>query len=463
MAVEGRTHRPVVNHEACSACGICLGGCPAERVPELHLEPDSLRGQVYKKGGLTPLSFSQASDPPCRAACPLGQNVPEYVRLLAQGRADDALDCILEHNPLPGVCGHVCTRPCEAACTRNRINGPVPIRALKAFAALRGRKAPRNTASGRPLVAVVGSGPAGLTAAHDLARYGIRSVLLESHHRPGGMLAWAIPRFRLPEGVLEADVQRILALGVDLKTGVRFGSDMTLEELRTMGIRVLLLAAGTPRGLPLDIPSERSEGVQDCLDFLSRINAEDDRPPGGRVLVVGGGNAAMDAARTALRLGSEVTVIYRRKRGNMPADPAEVQEAEREGAAFRFLTAPLRVIPNENGRIQALTCIRTELGELKHGSRPGPVHVSGTEHDLAADSLIIAAGQRPDAAPLIHGLGPDLAPRIRLDMQTEETGCPGVFVAGDLVSGPGSVVEAMAGGRRAAHAIREFIEQGKSL
>ncbi len=463
MGVEGRTYRPVVDHDICGACAVCLHGCPAERIPEMRSEPESLRGRIYghEDPFALPLVDSPAAIPPCRAACPLGQDIPGYVGLLAQGLVREALERIHEHNPLPSVCGHICTRPCEAACTRTRLNDPVPIRALKAFASQRGGAGPVQVGAledNRPSVAIVGSGPAGLTAAHDLARRGIRCLVLESHDRPGGMPAWAVPRFRLPPEALERDIQGILGLGVELRTNVRFGFDVTLEDLHEQGIRAVLLATGTVKGLSLDIPGENSQGVMDGLAFLRGVNSGDHRVPGGHVLVVGGGNTAMDAARTVRRLGGEATVIYRRGPGQMPAGSAEVREAEQEGVMFCFLTAPLRIIAGEDGRMKGLLCIRTELRRTEQDKRPKPFPLSGTEYEIAGDALIPAVGQVPDLTPLVKGLGLKDSARFRLDPASLETGYSSVFAAGDLLTGPTSVVEAMAGGRRAARAIRDYLQ-----
>jgi len=465
MAAEGRTHRPVVDHAACTACAVCLHGCPAERIVEMRAEADSLRGRVYRGGDgyAMPLGGSPPQDPPCRAACPLGQDVPGYLRLLSKGRIQEALDLILEDNPLPTVCGYVCTRPCEKACTRSRIHGPTPIRALKGFAALRGRRKPTARVGGPPVVAVIGSGPAGLTAAHDLARKGIRPLLLEAQDRPGGMLAWAVPGFRLPREALETDVRAVLETGVALRTGRRFGEDVDLEDLRREGVRALILAAGTTRGLPLEIPGEDIPGVLDSLAFLRRFNDGDERPPGKRILVVGGGNAAMDVARAARRLGSEVLVLYRRERGDMPADPLEVEAAAEEGVGFRFLTTPVRVTAAGDGRMQGVECVRTELSRAERGAQPRPVPVAGTGHEIAADALITALGQAPELSPILEALGGEQALRFRPDPESGETGLSGIFAAGDFLHGPSSVVEAMAGGRHAARVVQAFLRRGGSL
>ena len=462
MAIEGRTYRPVVDAEACGACTICTRECPAERIPEMQTEPDSLRGSVYRaRAGRTDSPGREV--PPCRAACPLDQDVPGYLHLLSQGRTQEALDRILESNPLPAVCGHVCTRPCERACTRGLLDRPVPIRALKEAASRIGRSPVRpsipSSKSGLD-VAVIGSGPSGLSAARDLALQGFRVRVLESWDRPGGMLAWAIPGFRLPLEALEADVARIQALGVEILTSVRFGDDIAWEDLQNEGARALLLATGTMKSGPLGIPGEQTPGVLDALAFLRRVSRGEGSPPGESVLVVGGGNAALDAARTALRLGSsQVSLVYRRGRGEMPADPAEVRGAEKEGIAFRFLTAPTRVAVSGEGRMKGLTCVRTELKELGAGRRPRPVPVPGTEHEIVADALIAAVGQKPDPTPLLPGLSPKDRFRFRPDPDTQQTACNGVFAAGDFVNGSTVVVEAMASGRRAARAIAAYLHR----
>jgi len=463
LAVEGRTHRPVVDALVCGACSICVRGCPAEFMPEMRTESDSLRGAVYqtRPPQAGPRDSTRADTPPCQASCPLDQDVPGYVRLLSEGRIQEALDRILEANPLPAVCGHVCTRPCERACTRGSLDSPVPVRALKEAAARIGRApAPHSIPSQKSGfdVAVVGSGPAGLSAARDLALQGLRVQVLELNDRPGGMLSWAIPAFRLPLEALEADVARIQSLGVDIRTGIRFGNDITWEDLRREGIRALLLATGTMKGVRLGIPGEKSPGVHDALAFLRLVSRDNGSPPGERVLVVGGGNAALDAARTALRLGSKsVSIVYRRGRDEMPADPAEVREAEREGVSFRFLTAPMRVAMSEEGPMKGLTCVRIELRESGADRRPQPVPLPGTEHEIAADALIMAVGQVPDPAPLIRGLSPEDQQRFRPDPVSLETSCKGVFAAGDFVHGSTTVVEAMASGKRAAHAITAYL------
>ena len=463
MAVEGRTHRPIVDTAVCSACSICVRGCPAELMPEMRTESDSLRGAVYQ--GRPPsaeFSDSHRSDiPPCRASCPLDQDVPGYVHLLCEGRIQEALDRILEANPLPAVCGHVCTRPCERACTRGSLDSPVPIRALKEAAARLGRTPvphPVPSQNSSFDIAVVGSGPTGLSAARDLALQGFRVRVLESHDRAGGMLAWAIPTFRLPRKALEVDVARIQSLGVDIRTNIRFGDDITWEDLQREGIRALLLAMGTMRGVRLGIPGEKTPGVHDALAFLRRVSRKNGPPPGDRVLVVGGGNAALDAARTALQLGSKsVSIVYRRGRDEMPADPAEVLEAEREGVSFRFLTAPMQVAVSGDGRMKGLTCVRTELGESGSDRRPKPVPLPDTEHDIEADALIMAVGQVPDPSPLIRGLSPEDRQRFRPDPVSLETSCKGVFAAGDFVHGSTTVVEAMASGKSAARTISAYL------
>jgi heterodisulfide reductase subunit A len=270
------------------------------------------------------------------------------------------------------------------------------------------------------------------------------------------MAAWAIPGFRLPREALETDIRRILARGVVLRTGVRFGTDITLDDLRREGIRSVILATGTMKSLPLGIPGEETPGVVDCLRFLRDFNQGIQADIGNHVLVVGGGNAAMDAARAARKAGANrVTVVYRRGRREMPADIDEIRDAEREGVSFRFLTAPVRVMPSSTQGVSGLVCTKTERVDMGDGGRPRPIPIPGTEHEIHGDMVISAIGQCVDPDPLVQGLGRENALGFSLAPESEPmgTGVEGVFAAGDVLNGPTSVVEAMASGRRAGQAV----------
>jgi putative selenate reductase len=391
----------------------------------------------------SPLGLFDCIAAPCMEPCAIGQHVPAYAWHIAHGRPDQALAAILARNPLPECLGYVCNHLCQDRCTQHNYEQPVAIRALKRFAAQHGQagltRPPLRT--GAP-VAVVGSGPSGLAAAAVLALNGVPVTVYEASDHLGGLLAGAIPPYRLPAAALQADLERIAALGVRMETNHPVREP---QELLSNGFAAVYLAAGAPLGIPLGIPGEDGPGVYEALhllDYLRRQVEEDSRPVGigKRVLVIGGGNSAVDAARAALRLGAEsVTLVYRRTRAEMPAIPAEVDEALREGVSLQELTIPLRVI-HSDGHLVALECQRATLGKPGADGRRQPVAVPGSEHGLAADAVVVAIGQRP------------VAP-VTADPATGATPHPGVWAGGDAVRGPATVVQAVADGRRAAEAI----------
>jgi heterodisulfide reductase subunit A len=455
VAVEGRTHKPVIDYGKCEACAVCLQACPAEVIPDMRQEADSLRGRIYDPTDMEPrLNESKIfAGPRCQMSCPIRQDVRGYMKLIGEGKYREALELIRETNPLPSICGYVCHHPCEAACTRGRVDDPLSIRSLKKFVAdyddghlrLPAREKARNKK-----IAIIGSGPAGLTAAHELAKKGYDVEMIEAYHEPGGMLAWAIPGFRLPREVLRKDIDYIGRLGVTIRTGVTFGPDTTWDDLWKNGAHAVIVATGTQRSLRMMIRNEDDfEGSMDCLTFLKAYNEGTDMRPGDRVIVVGGGNAAVDSARSALRLGAkEVTIVYRRSAEEMPADREEMDEARGEGVKVRFLTAPVRMI-GEKGRVRGLECVRTELREADASGRSRPVPIRGSEFVWPADTVIAAVGQAPDD----ELMGP-----MKMDRESLGTSEKGVFVAGDFVTGPTTVVEAMASGRKAARAVDEFLK-----
>lgn len=375
---------------------------------------------------------------PCVAACPIQQDVPAYAWHIAHGAPHDALCSILAQNPLPNVTGYVCHHPCQTRCTRNNYDQPVAIRALKRFAAESGeREAAKQksrkmekTVSSPYQVAVVGAGPSGLAAAAILAQNGLAVTIFEAEDRPGGLLRLAIPPFRLPDAAVQADIDRILALGVRLETGRRIDD---VRGLLNQGYAAVYVATGAPLGIPLNIPGEEGPGVYDALSFLRGVRAGKDSGPLGKVLVIGGGNSAVDAARTALRLGATaVTVVYRRTRQEMPAAREEIMAMLAEGVTLQELAAPVRVI-RQDGRLIALECQRMELGEPEADGRRRPIPIPGSEFLLEADTIIAAIGQQP--------------------AMTIPKDDPRILAGGDAIRGPASVVEAIADGRQAAIAI----------
>ena len=388
---------------------------------------------------------------PCVEQCAVCQDVPEYAWWIAQGEYDRALEVILSRNPLPAVTGYVCPHPCQTRCTRNSYEQPVAIRALKRFAVEHGHVAMPAVRRSEHRVAVIGSGPSGLAAAYFLALSGIQVTVFEAKDVAGGMLALA-PAFRLPPAVVQADIRRITGLGVE----IRLGRPITMppEDLLDQGFDAVYVACGFPREARLEIEGVAGEGVFSALDLLARV-ARGERPElGTRVLVIGGGNTAMDAARTAQRLiGRPVWVLYRRTRAEMPADPEEVADLLAEGNSLEELVSPRRVIRGAD-RVVALECLRNELGGLGADGRRRPVPIPGSAFQVQADAVIVAVGQRPELA-FLEGSGVSLGQdgAIRVDPETGQAGLARVYAGGDAVRGPATIVEACADGRRAAEAI----------
>jgi putative selenate reductase len=390
---------------------------------------------------------------PCQEACPTHQNIPDYLWLVARGKTDAAMDVILRTNPQPGVTGSVCDHPCTERCVRNFFDAPLAIREVKRYAfehaqAPAERARPRNGVK----VAIVGAGPAGLSAAYYLARMGFEPVVLEAKDRLGGMVSGVIPGYRLAETCIEADMDRLSRLGVEIRLGMTLGRDVSLDDLRRDHAYVFL-GVGAQRGKRLGIPGEAARGVLDALDFLQAVRDGAALDLGRRVLVVGGGNSAMDAARTARRLlpGGEVSLVYRRTRAEMPAEPAEVRDGVAEGIELSDLLAPARVAV-EGGKVVGLACTRMKLGAPDASGRPRPVPVDGSEEVLPADAIVAAIGQEP-ALDFLTGLERRRDGALVVDPETRETSLPGVFAGGDVVRGAASVVKAIADGRAVALAI----------
>jgi len=466
LAVEGRTHKPVVDYNRCETCGVCLKACPSEAIPDFRFEPDSLRGKLYPNSDTAPrINITKVFDlPDCQATCPVRQDVRGYMRLISEGRYGEALELIREANPLPSVCGYVCHHPCESACTRGRVDDPLSIRSLKRFVTDYddGRLNPPSVAEPKgKKVVIVGSGPAGLAAGHELARMGYQVEIIESYREAGGLLAWAIPAFRLPREILQRDIDYIRKMGVTIKTGIHFGSDVKISDLRKNGANAVIVATGTQKSLKMNIENEdHHRGYLDCLDFLKACSDGQKIAMGKKVLVIGGGNAAVDTARSALRKsGTKVTILYRRSLEEMPAAREEIHEALREGVQIEFLTAPKKMLVSR-GRVKGLECLRTELREADQSGRKRPVPVKGSEFVIEANAIISAVGQEPDYSPVTSGLACGNK-ALAVDRETLQANADGVFAAGDFVNGAGTVVEAMASGKKAAQAVARYLETEK--
>lgn len=424
----------------------------------------------------------QCKKPKCIEGCPVNVDIPGFVKLIVEGEFIAAARKIKETNSLPAICGRVCPQEtqCEEQCTLGRKYQPVAIGRLERFAAdyerahRDGREVVEKAPPTGKRVAIIGSGPAGLTAAGDLVKLGHDVTIFEALHESGGVLTYGIPEFRLPKSIVQAEINDLKALGVKIETNVVIGKTITVDELlEEEGFDALFI--GTGAGLPvfMHIPGENLCGVYSANEFLTRVNLmrsyrfpETDTPihVGKRVVVVGGGNVAMDAARTSLRLGPEkVTIVYRRSRAEMPARAEEIEHAEQEGVEFQLLTNPMRILGNDEGWVTGVECVRMELGEPDESGRRRPVAVPGSEFVIPAETFIIAIGNNPH--PLVTQTTPDLATNrwgnIVADLETGQTSRPGVFAGGDIVTGAATVIEAMGAGKRAAAAIHRYLMEQK--
>jgi NADH-quinone oxidoreductase subunit F len=392
----------------------------------------------------------------CASACPAHVNVPEYVALIAEGRFAEALDVIRRRNPLASVCGRACHHPCEMFCRRGDVDEPVSIRHLKRFVSDHVKdvgtppqwQGPR---SGK--VAIIGSGPAGLSAAYFLALMGRDVTVFEALPVVGGMLAVGVPEYRLPRKALNRDIEYIRRAGVEIKTGQRIDS---LRKLREQGFQAVFVATGAHAGMRLDVPGAALQGVHDAIALLRKVTLGEIKKLDGRVVVIGGGNAAMDAARAALRLGAQsVTVLYRRTREEMPALREEIEEALLEGVDIRYLVAPMAI--EGDGRVRAIRCQEMMLGEADASGRRRPIPKPGAEQTFECDHVMIAVGQSPELefataeGSLVVSKG-----KVEMDAVTLRAG-DGIFVGGDAAAGPATIVEAVAAGQRAAQAIDVFL------
>jgi len=395
---------------------------------------------------------------PCRRACPAGTDLPRVLTLISEGKFLEAYNLIREENPLPGICGRVCYHPCEAACNRAEFDEAVSIRALERFvsdvACEEGSSPKPSSARKGRKIAIVGSGPAGLACAYFLAREGFPSVIYEAEPEPGGMLRVGIPPYRLPREVLDREIEAIAGLGVEFQLGLRVGQDIGLEELYER-YDALFIATGAHCSRPMKIEGEDEPGVMAGLEFLKLVNAGHSLDVGKHVLVIGGGNTAIDAARTALRLGAEVKIVYRRTRSEMPAHPEEIEEAEQEGIELIFLAAPKK-IQREGGALE-VEFIRMELGEPDESGRKRPVPIEGSEFSLRADLLIKAIGEEP-SLPQVEGESKVTVGNPHALLQRA-----GVFLGGDALSGPSTVVEAIASGKEKAFEIIRYLREAQAL
>ena len=478
-----------VETENCVACGRCVEYCPAGAVKlgqklcrkdgsdveyPKHVLPSEKKwgpemwDENYRDNNR--INCYDTGTAPCKTACPAHIAVQGYLKMAAQGRYQDALALIKKNNPLPAVCGHICNRRCEDACTRGTIDQAVAIDEIKKFIAEQEMHADKryipeivnHLGTGVDLpqkIAIVGGGPAGLSAAFYCRKMGYPVTVFEKESRPGGMLLNGIPSFRLEKNIIDAEIEVLRQMGVTFKCGVEVGKDVTIQQLREEGFKAFYVAIGAQGGRKAGVPGEDADGVKTGVEFLRSVNLDESTKLSGRTDVVGGGNVAMDAARTAKRLCAEVHVVYRRCEEELPARKEEVHHAKEEGIIFDLLQNPTELLVDENGCVKGARVIKMELGEPDASGRRSPVEIPGSEYEIEADTVIMSLGTSPN--PLISSTTKGLEPNRRKCIVAEEengaTSKSGVFAGGDAVTGAATVILAMGAGKAAAKGIDAYL------
>jgi NADPH-dependent glutamate synthase beta subunit-like oxidoreductase len=445
----------------------CVKACPEDAITTdpntgvVLLDNDKCTGcdAVEDKSGA-----EKQDTAPCKAECPAHINVQGYVNLAAKGKFRQALELIKESSPFPSICGRVCHHPCESACNRDQIDDPVATRAIERYIAdldlnAEKRYMPKIKDKKEEKVAIVGSGPAGLTCAYYLAQEGYRVTVFEKDPLLGGMLTMGIPSYRLPREIVEAEIQLIRDMGVTMKTGVEIGKDKTIAQLREEGFKAFFIAIGTQECIRLGVEGEDLEGVYPGLDYLRQINLGEPVTLGKDIAVIGGGNVAMDAVRSARRLGAEnAFILYRRGLEEMPSRAEEIEECQEEGIPIHTLTQPVRFI-GENGRVKAIECVKMQLAEPDESGRRSPEPIPGTEFTMDVDAVITALGQEADWSCLTPECACTLTDwgTMHVDLLTLQSDDADIFSGGDAIRGPQTVIEAIADGRQAAISIGRYI------
>ena len=459
-------HSLRVDNTKCNDCKACIRVCPVNMFDDFN-EGLGFRTAVdYFNPATAEYNIFKEDMPVCQRTCPVNLDIRGYVGLIADGKYAESLARIRERLPFPASIGRVCPHPCETACNRQYLDQAISICFLKRFVADVEIEAGIEPTYETPekkypeKIAIIGAGPSGLTCAHDLARMGYENIkVFEALPVPGGYLWVGIPEYRLPKKILQREVDLIAKMGVEIQYNVRIGKDISFEELRSQ-YDAIFIGAGCHRGLKLRVPGEDEyEGIIDCVTFL-REQALGIRKEGkGKLIVIGGGNAAIDSARVGWRMGyDEVYILYRRTRKEMPANPWEVDAAEHEGVKLQYLAAPVEIL-GENGKVVGMKCIKMELGEPDASGRRRPIPIEGSEYIIEAETIVPAISQGTDLSflPEEHEFKLTRWNTFDIDEETGATNIPGVFAGGDVVSGPDIAIRAIAGGKRAAVGIHEYL------
>ena len=485
-------YRAHVNKENCVACGKCVEVCPAGAVKlgqklctkqgeVSYPQQEKPEGLVWGEDKWNPnyvfdnrKNCHESGTAPCKTACPAHIAIQGYIKLAKEGRYLDALKLIKQDNPFPSVCGYVCNRRCEDACTRGSLDKALAIDEIKKFIAEQDLKSEEpyvpERLYRRPIdkpyeekIAIIGAGPAGLSCAYYLARMGYENVtVFDRNPEPGGMLVMGIPSYRLDRSALRGEIAVLEKMGVKFRMSTEVGKDVTIQQLRDEGYKGFYVAIGAQKGSALRIPGEELKGVYGGVEFLRQVNLGKKPRIGKKCAVIGGGNVAMDVCRTAVRLGAETTVVYRRSEAEMPADKEEVAEAKQEGVTFRFLSAPAEII-GENGKVTGVKVEIMELGAPDEKGNPTPVG-TGTFETIEVDSVISAIGQGIDWGGLDIGeLKTGKKGTAVADPVTYQTAQPDIFVGGDVYTGPKFAIDAIAAGREGAESLHRFVQDGQSL
>ncbi|SFH38462.1 putative selenate reductase, YgfK subunit [Desulfotomaculum arcticum] len=463
--VKLRKQARYIDMDKCTGCGECTSACPVEVPSEFDADLGKRKAiyKMYAQAMPAAYAIDKKGSSPCKAVCPAGVNAQGYVQLVKEGKFIESWQLIYKDNPLPAVCGRVCTHPCESECHRKSVDKPVGIRELKrvvadvAYRDLDGLPLPEAAPANGINIAIIGSGPAGLSTAYQLAKQGYSVTIYEALPQAGGMLRVGIPEYRLPKKIVDLEISLLEKMGVVIKTSTPLGPQLTINELFNRGYKAIFLAIGAHKGVTLNIPGEDLDGVIPGVDFLRKVSLGETITLGKRVVVIGGGNTAMDAARTALRCGAEeVTIVYRRSESEITAAEEEIIEAKEEGIIFKMLTSPLS-FKGENGKVVQIECLQNELGEPDAGGRRRPVPVAGSEFGIAVDNVIVAIGQSPEVSSIQETIELSGKNTIVVDKDTLSTNIPGVFAAGDAVTGPATVVDAIGAGKKAAYAIDRYL------